>query len=135
VAAWEGGLPRVAGVEKGPTIASAIAVSNPGALGNATLESLRASNGAAVGVTDPEILQATRFLAEEGVFVEPSGAVTIAALPKLVQRGDVGPRDRVVCVLTGSGFKDFERIQEMVKIPDQIIRDYAEMEALAAQLG
>ena len=135
VAAWEGGLPRVPGVEKRPTIASAIAVSNPGALGNATLESLRASNGAAVGVTDPEILQATRFLAEEGVFVEPSGAVTIAALPKLVQRGDVGPRDRVVCVLTGSGFKDFERIQEMVKIPDQIIRDYAEMEALAAQLG
>jgi len=134
VAAMEGGLPRVAAVRKEPTIASAIAVAHPGLLGDATLQSLRASKGAAAAVSDQDILEATRLLAQEGVFVEPSGAVTVAALPALMKRGTVGGGDRVVCVLTGSGFKDFERIQEMVTIPDRIVGDYGEMEALATEL-
>ena len=41
--------------------------------------------------------------------------------------GAIGPSDRVVCVVTGSGFKDFERIAEMVEIPERIVEGYDEM--------
>jgi hypothetical protein len=41
----------------------------------------------------------------------------------------------VGCVLTGSGFKDFERILEMVTIPERGIRDYEEMVAAAEPIA
>jgi threonine synthase len=135
VAAWEKGLNNVPGIGKGPTIASAIAVSNPGPLGDWTLQSIVASGGAAVGVSDDEILTATKTLAREGLFVEPSGAVTISALPHLLKSGRLDPRERVVCILTGSGFKDFERILEMVTIPEQGIQGYEEMLAAAESIA
>jgi threonine synthase len=131
VSAWEKGMPQVSGIEKKPTIASAIAVSNPGPLGDWTLRSINASKGAAVGVTDSAIIEATQMLAREGLFVEPSGAVTIAALKQMVKSRQIIPEDRVVCVLTGSGFKDFERIMEMVTLPEKVIQGYEEMLALA----
>jgi threonine synthase len=86
-------------------------------------------------VTDAEILTATRQLALEGLFVEPSGAVTLAGLPKLVASGHVDPGESVVCVVTGSGFKDFERIAEMVRIPKRVIGSYDEMVAVAKALA
>jgi threonine synthase len=30
-----------------------------------------------------------------------------------VARGDIGPRDTVVCVITGTGFKDMAAIERM----------------------
>jgi hypothetical protein len=40
-----------------------------------------------------------------------------------------------VCVLTGSGFKDFDRILEVVEIPDRILAGYDEMVAAAERIG
>jgi threonine synthase len=134
VAAWARGDREVAGIDKKPSVASALGVADPGLLGNRALETIRASDGAAVGVTDDEILDATRELAREGLFVEPSGAVTLAGLPKLVRSGHVHHDESVVCVVTGSGFKDFERIAQMVQIPERIITTYEEMLAVATSL-
>ncbi len=134
VEAWTRGDPKVVGIDKKPSVASALAVADPGLLGNRALESIRASDGAAAGVTDDEILDATRELAREGLFVEPSGAVTLAGLPKLVRSGYVGRDESVVCVVTGSGFKDFERIVQMVEIPEGVITTYDEMVAVATAL-
>ena len=135
VEAWARGDLEVTGIEKKPTVASALGVADPGLLGNRALEMIRASGGAAVGVTDEEILTATRQLAQEGLFVEPSGAVTLAGLPKLVVSGEVDRDESVVCVVTGSGFKDFERIAQMVRIPERGISTYDEMVAVATALG
>ena len=135
VEAWVRGDSEVAGIEKKPTVAGALGVADPGLLGNRALEMIRASGGAAVGVTDEEILTATRQLAQEGLFVEPSGAVTLAGLRKLVVSGEVDRDESVVCVVTGSGFKDFERIAQMVQIPERVISTYDEMVALATALA
>jgi threonine synthase len=135
VRAWETGAATIAPVEKQPTLAGALAASDPGLLGARALAAVRASGGAAAGVTDDEIREAMRDLAGEGLFVEPSGAVTVAALRRLVAAGHVRRDESVVCVLTGSGFKDFERILETVTIPEEILSGYDAMLAAARRIG
>jgi threonine synthase len=135
VRAWETGAPTIAPVDKQPTIAGALAAADPGLLGVRALEAVRASRGAAAAVTDSEIRAAMRDLAGEGLFIEPSGAVTLAALRRLVAAGQVDPAESVVCVLTGSGFKDFERIVEMVEIPDHVVTGYEAMLGAARQVA
>lgn len=125
--AWERGDTTIAPVARGATIASAVAAADPGLLGQCALDAIRASDGAATGVTDDEIRRAMRDLASEGLFVEPSGSVAVAALRKLVVSGRVERDERVVCVLTGSGFKDFERVLEMVTIPERVVAGFDEM--------
>lgn len=133
--AWARGDATVTPIAKRPTVASALGVADPALLGNMTLDVIRKSGGNGIGVTDPEILAATRSLArEEGLFVEPSGAVTIAGLARGVKEGLIDPDESVVCVVTGSGFKDFERIAEMVEIPERVIGSYDEMLAVARDL-
>ena len=64
-----------------------------------------------------------------------AGAVTLAGLPRPGASGHVDRGESVVCVVTGSGFKDFERIAEMVRIPERVISSYDEMVAVAAALA
>jgi threonine synthase len=135
VRAWETGAPSIVPVEKQPTIASALAAADPGLLGARAMEAVRASGGAAAAVPDEEIRAAMRDLAGEGLFIEPSGAVTLAGLRRLVAAGQVDPGESVVCVLTGSGFKDFERIVEMVDIPDEVVTGYDSMLAAAREVA
>ena len=125
------GASVVAPIEKGPTIAGALAGADPGLLGARTLVALRESGGTAVGVHDPETIEAMEQLAGEGLFIEPSGAVAIAGIRRLVAEGRASPDERVVCVVTGSGFKDFDRIAERVRIPDEVVSNYDEMLAAA----
>ena len=68
------------------------------------LDALRESSGAAVAVTDDEILGAVeRISACEGVFPSPEGAATWAGLVELVRRGTISPSDRIVLVNTAGG--------------------------------
>jgi threonine synthase len=103
-------------------------------LGDRTLTALYQSGGSAVGVTDEEIFQAVETLGKEGLFIEPSGAVTLAGLRRQVAEGVIDPAESVVCVLTGSGFKDFDLLASRVKIPEKVIETYEQMEAEAAAL-
>ena len=135
VESWQKKLPTVAPVEKRATVASALAAADPGLLGNLALDSVRASDGAAIAVEDALILDAVRRLGEEGLMIEPSGAVTLAAVRRGVEQGLIGPEESVVCVLTGSGFKDFDRILDVVEIPDRILAGYDEMVAAAERIG
>jgi threonine synthase len=84
------------------TLASAIRIAKP--VHRAEAEAaIIASGGAAVALTDDEVLDAWRELAQvEGVFCEPSSAAGLAAL----KRERPGRGSRVVCVLTGHGLKD-----------------------------
>jgi threonine synthase len=47
-----------------------------------------------------------RLAREEGVFAEPAGAVALAGLAEAVARKEVDPDEHIVCLVTGSGFKD-----------------------------
>ena len=50
---------------------------------------------------ETEIAPAVRLLARHGLYTEPTGAIVIAALPRL----SIDPRETTVTVLTGSGLK------------------------------
>jgi threonine synthase len=99
-----GAAPLVHGapVEHPETVASAIRIGNPARWEDA-MNAMTASDGAIRAVTDGQILDAYRFLAEhEGVFCEPASAASVAGL---LAHG-AGGAERIVCVLTGHGLKD-----------------------------
>jgi len=85
-------------------------------------------------VEEAEITEAVRLLAQEGLMIEPSGAVTIAAVRRGVQDGLIDRAEAVVCVLTGSGFKDFDRILDLVEIPRDVVSGYEAMLAEAERI-
>ena len=65
------------------------------------------SCGAIDSVTDEEILEAYRLLAqEEGIFCEPASAASVAGLRKAAADGRIDPGATIVAVLTGLGLKD-----------------------------
>ncbi len=75
--------------------------------GDAALEAVRKSMGEGVSVGDGEIVTAVKELARnEGVFAEPSGAVGVAGLTKLLSEGLVDRNESAVILVTGSGLKD-----------------------------
>jgi threonine synthase len=87
------------------TIATGLRVSKPFG-GSIILDILRRSGGAAVAVSDAEILDALRYWASaEGVFASPEGAASLAGYRKLSAQGFLTPNDRVVLFNTASGLK------------------------------
>lgn len=75
--------------------------------GAEALAAIRESKGAAVAVSEVEMIEASRRLAKlEGIFAELAAASTVAALAKSVEDGLVDRGEEVVCLVTGSGLKD-----------------------------
>ncbi len=75
--------------------------------GDHALKAVRESGGLVAGVSDEEILAMQRRLAlEEGLWVEPASAAPVAALGGLLSRGALHAAERIVCILSGAGFKD-----------------------------
>ena len=73
------------------------------------LRAIRESAGAAIAVSDQELLEAGQLLAEtEGLFVAPEGSACIAALEKLLQSGFLKPEEEIVIYNTGTGLKYLE---------------------------
>jgi threonine synthase len=95
-------------VRKPDTIAKSLAIGDP-ADGPYALELARRTGGAIDAVTDEEIRDGVRLLAETtGIFTETAGGVTTAVLAKLAERGDIGRGERVVIVITGDGLKTLD---------------------------
>ena len=90
------------------TIAAGLRV--PKALGDfLMLEAIRASGGAAIAVSDTEMLDAGIELAStEGIFAAPEGAACVAAVRRLIAAGFLKGTDRIVVFNTGSGYKYLE---------------------------
>lgn len=104
--AYREGLDAVERVEKGETIAYSIANPDPPS-GTRALTGARETGGAVVAVDDQAILDAKRRLAADaGLAVEASSATTLAGLRELTAAGEIGADEAVVCVATGSGFKE-----------------------------
>src|SRR5215472_12796982 len=94
------------------TVAESIQVGNPVSLGWRALAALRESNGTAVAVTDPEILEAQSLIGRlAGIFAEPAAATSVAAAKKLRESGVIGADDLVICNLIGQGLKQPEAIR------------------------
>lgn len=117
-----GASPLVKGrvVREPKTIASAIRIGNP-ANWEGAMAAKKASGGLMEAVTDGEILKAYRFLAEEeGIFVEPASAASVAGVIKLARKGYFRRGVSIVCVLTGHGLKDPERAVKTIQPPKSV---------------
>jgi threonine synthase len=93
---------------KPDTIAKSLAIGDP-ADGPYALDLARRSKGSIDAVTDDEIREGIRLLAQTtGIFTETAGGVTVAVLAKLAERGDIEPDERVVAYITGEGLKTLD---------------------------
>src|SRR5215216_3258561 len=76
------------------TIAKSLAIGDP-ADGPYALDLARQTGGAIDAVTDEEIREGIRLLAETtGIFTETAGGVTVATLAKLARRGEIDAGER-----------------------------------------
>jgi threonine synthase len=108
-AAWRDGHEVVRPVRP-DTIAKSLAIGNP-ADGPYALDAVRRTNGAVGDVTDEEVIEGIRLLAEcEGIFGETSGGVTVATTRKLLAAGLLDPTAETVILNTGEGLKTLDAV-------------------------
>lgn len=82
--------------------------------GNEVIAACRSSGGTGHTVSDDAVFAAQRRLArEEGIFCEPAGAVALAGVINTVQQDKFQTNSPVVCLVTGSGFKDAHSVERM----------------------
>lgn len=89
--------------------------------GDQVITHCRASGGTGHVVSDESIWDAQRRLArEEGIFCEPAGAAALAGVLDAADSLLVDPQSHIVCLVTGSGFKDpssIDRMNQGVTVP------------------
>jgi threonine synthase len=103
---------------KPDTIAKSLAIGNP-ADGPYAIELARRTGGAIDSVTDDEIRAGILLLAKTtGIFTETAGGVTIATLKKIAERGDIGPGERVVAMVTGDGLKTLDAVRDTFEVTE-----------------
>ncbi|MCC6532821.1 MAG: threonine synthase [Burkholderiales bacterium] len=113
--AYAAGVDHLLPTQIEPTIAEGIASSQPTRV-REVLGAVRASRGAVIAVSEPEITEALGALARKGLYVEPTSAAAGAGLTQLLARGVVAAGERTVLVLTGSGLKAGERIGALLRL-------------------
>lgn len=131
--AWENGHDFVKPM-KPHTIAKSLAIGNP-ADGIYALDVINQTGGAAAQVTDDEIVEGIKLLAEcEGIFTETAGGVTIGVLKKLAEAGKIKPDETTVAYITGIGLKTQEAIAGKVGAPYQIEPNLASFQSTLADV-
>jgi len=129
-----GAAPLVLGhpVEKPETLATAIRIGNPASWEGA-IRAKEESGGLIEAVSDEEILEAYRYLArEEGLFVEPASAASLAGVWRLLREGRLEEGATLVLTLTGHGLKDPATAEKVAALPEPVP---ATLEAVARASG
>ncbi|HZO31027.1 MAG TPA: threonine synthase [Chloroflexota bacterium] len=103
-AAFQAGADDIAGVVPGRSVAEGVAAGRP-IRRREILQALRASGGGTAVASEEEILAAQHDLAAEGLYVEPTAAVTLAAARSLLSSGQLRADETNVVMLGGSGLK------------------------------
>jgi threonine synthase len=112
------------------TIARSIAIGNP-ADGPFAAKAIKDSGGWAQAVSDEELVEGIRILAETtGIFTETAGGVTVAGALALAARGHLGPNDEVVLCITGNGLKTTEAVRGVLPEAPVIAARVKEVAAL-----
>jgi len=129
-------MPRLVAVEAYPSLTHALrddartppAVEGSGSLASSvatpqgtyqSLRALRESGGTAVCVSNEETARARTELRErEGMLVEFSAAMPLAAARKLAAAGELSPDERVVMLVTSTGLKDPDSMNDHGEVPE-----------------
>ena len=122
--------------EEGHTIAQSIQGNSPLQGGKRLLRCIRESDGLAMAVTDDEIRAAMLDLGREGIGAEPSSASSVAAFKQAVHAGKIRSDETVVCIITGTAFKQPSVVAEIASVPKYSINaDVDELRALLEKVG
>ena len=114
--AWQNNTTNIRPV-KPNTIAKSLAIGNP-ADGYYALKTMKRTDGGATSVSDAEVVEGIRLLAEyEGVFAETAGGVTIAGLRQALEQGQIDPDEPTVAFITGGGLKTGDAVVDHVTKP------------------
>jgi threonine synthase len=114
------------------TIARSIAIGNP-ADGPFAGRAIRETGGWAAAVTDAELVEGIRLLAETtGIFAETAGGVTVAAAAALAREGRLGPADELVVCITGNGLKTTDAVRGALAEAPVVAPKVREVAALVA---
>lgn len=118
-------------IEQPETVATAIRIGNPASWQLAE-KARDESHGYIDAVTDAEILNAYRKVAaQDGVFVEPGSAASLAGVIQHVKAGKIKPGETVVTVFTGNGLKDPDTA---IQATDVQIHKMSDVEAMRSHL-
>ncbi len=110
--------------QKPNTIARSLAIGNP-ADGPFAIKLIRESGGWAEDISDREIVEAIKLVAEtEGIFTETAGGVTAGVAQKLILEGRISPEETTVVCITGNG----------LKTTDALVAEFPATEAIAPRL-
>ena len=98
--------------------------------GHLAIAACRATGGTGHLVTDESVWDAQRRLArDEGIFTEPAGATALAGALHAAEQGELDPQAVVVCMVTGSGFKDIAAVDRMNRDVECPLQDAEDIEA------
>jgi len=112
------------------TIAKSLAIGTP-ADGFYALKVMKETGGHAEDVTDDEVREGIRLLAEcEGIFAETAGGVTVGVAKKLIASGKIPANDSAVLCITGNGLKTLEAMTGHVGQTREIRPSLREFEAM-----
>jgi threonine synthase len=80
--------------------------------GALALRAIRDSGGAAIAASDDEVREAMRLMGREaGILAEPAGAIALAGAITHQRAGRIGVRERVLCLVSGSGLNYLDAIE------------------------
>src|SRR5438093_2907216 len=114
------------------TIAKSLAIGTP-ADGFYALNAMKETGGSAEDVSDDEIRDAIKLLAEcEGIFAETAGGVTVGVAKKLIAAGKIPAKDSVVLCITGNGLKTLDAGSGRAGQPHEIKPSLREIAVLLA---
>ncbi|QDT90329.1 pyridoxal-phosphate dependent enzyme [Gimesia algae] len=83
--------------------------------GDDVITACRETGGRGYLVEDEYVYEVQALLArQEGIFCEPAAAVSLAGVLQSAAEGNIKSEETVVCVITGSGFKDQESVDRML---------------------
>jgi threonine synthase len=112
------------------TIAKSLAIGTP-ADGFYALRVMKETGGSADDVTDDEVREGIRLLAEcEGIFAETAGGVTVGVAKKLIASGRIPANHSVVLCVTGNGLKTLDAVAGHVGRTRDIKPSLREFESL-----
>jgi len=102
-----------------PTLASAIQIGNPVSIQKA-IDALQRYDGVVEQASESELVEACARADRTGLFNCPHTGVALAGMEKLVERGVIGRRDRVVVISTAHGLKfvDFKVRYHEMQLPE-----------------
>jgi threonine synthase len=120
--AYKAGWDKFHSVTAKPTLASAIQIGNPVSVRKA-IKTLQRFGGVVEQASESELADAAARADRTGLFNCPHTGVALAALEKLVARGEIGRQDRTVVISTANGLKftDFKvqyHEKKLAAVPD-----------------